>query len=170
MNRKLFRESCIQRVSSPDQLNDYIRVSTPSVWIVLAAAFVLLAAILFWGVTGSLPTKVEAVGVAREGGLICYLSQEDAAKVKPGMAVQVGSGDTGTVAVVGTNPLSQEEVAKSLTGDYTAHAMGLSEWNIAVTIRTDQELLSDQSLYQVTVVTESIHPIDFLLDGQGAQS
>ena len=38
----IFREKSITRVSSPEQLNDYIRVTTPSVWIVLIALVLLM--------------------------------------------------------------------------------------------------------------------------------
>lgn len=35
MNQQLFRQSSIDRVFSPEQLNDYIRVTNPGVWMVL---------------------------------------------------------------------------------------------------------------------------------------
>ena len=31
----LFRKKSLERISSPEQLNEYVRVSTPSVWLVL---------------------------------------------------------------------------------------------------------------------------------------
>ena len=49
----VFREKSIERVSSPEELNDYIRVTTPSVWLVLAALIVLLAGMLAWSVLGT---------------------------------------------------------------------------------------------------------------------
>lgn len=52
-NSELFRKKSIERVSTPEQLNDYIRVTTPSVWAVLAAMTVLLIGMLVWGVFGS---------------------------------------------------------------------------------------------------------------------
>ena len=48
----IFREKSLERVSSPEALNDYIRVTTPSVWIVLAAVVVLLVGMLAWSVFG----------------------------------------------------------------------------------------------------------------------
>ncbi|MBO4916083.1 MAG: hypothetical protein J5449_12875 [Oscillospiraceae bacterium] len=53
----LFREKSMERVSSPEQLNDYIRVTTPSVWLVLAAVTLLLLGILAW----STLSKLDAV-------------------------------------------------------------------------------------------------------------
>ena len=49
----IFREKSIQRVSSPEELNDYIRVTTPSVWIVLISLVVLLVGVLAWSIFGT---------------------------------------------------------------------------------------------------------------------
>lgn len=51
-NKGIFRQKSMERVSSPEQLNDYIRVTTPSVWIVLVALVVLLAGMLAWSIFG----------------------------------------------------------------------------------------------------------------------
>lgn len=52
MSNQIFREKSMERVASPEQLNDYIRVTSPSVWIILLAMLVLLAGILVWSVFG----------------------------------------------------------------------------------------------------------------------
>ena len=49
----LFRKKSIDRVSSPEQLNDYIRVTTPSVWLVLLAVILLLIGLLIWSIFGT---------------------------------------------------------------------------------------------------------------------
>ena len=43
---ELFRKKSMDRVSSPEQLNDYIRVTSPGLWLVLAAVVILLAGML----------------------------------------------------------------------------------------------------------------------------
>ena len=50
--RSIFRKKSIERVSSPEQLNDYIRVTTPSVWLILFATIILIAGTLIWGIFG----------------------------------------------------------------------------------------------------------------------
>ena len=42
------------KVSSLDKLDDYIRVTTPSVWITLGALVLLLVGAVIWGVFGEL--------------------------------------------------------------------------------------------------------------------
>ena len=41
------------RVTSPEELNRYIRVSTPAVWILLAVIAALLLGALLWAVFGT---------------------------------------------------------------------------------------------------------------------
>ena len=52
MNNSIFRQKSIDKVSSPEKLDDYIRVTTPSVWIVLIAIVMLLVGGIVWSVFG----------------------------------------------------------------------------------------------------------------------
>ena len=53
----IFREKSMQRVSSPEQLNDYIRVTSPSVLLVLSAIILLLLGMLAWSVFGTVEAR-----------------------------------------------------------------------------------------------------------------
>ena len=53
----LFREKSLERVSSPDQLDDYVRVITPSVWVVLLAVAILVAGVIVWNALGTGPEQ-----------------------------------------------------------------------------------------------------------------
>ena len=48
MEKDIFRKNSLERLSSPEKLNEYIRVSRPSVWIILSAIIILTAALAFW--------------------------------------------------------------------------------------------------------------------------
>ena len=37
MSDQIFRKKSLDRISSPEQLNDYIRVANPGIWMILAA-------------------------------------------------------------------------------------------------------------------------------------
>ena len=53
----IFRQKSMDQVSSPEQLNDYIRVTTPSVWLVLAVIILLLAGMVTWSILGTVEAK-----------------------------------------------------------------------------------------------------------------
>ena len=50
---EIFREKSINRIDQPEDLEDYIRVTTPSVWVVLIAVVLVLVAILGWMIFGT---------------------------------------------------------------------------------------------------------------------
>lgn len=68
----IFREKSVERVSSPEELNDYIRVTTPSVWIVLIALVILLVGMLSWSIFGRVETH-DANGSTQEIAPITYV-------------------------------------------------------------------------------------------------
>ena len=51
--KQVYREESIDRISSPEKLNDYIKVSSPSVWLVMAAIIILLSGMIAWGILGN---------------------------------------------------------------------------------------------------------------------
>ena len=55
----VFRKKTLDRISSPEQLTDYLRVTNPGIWVVLAAVILLLAGVLAWSMMGTLETKTE---------------------------------------------------------------------------------------------------------------
>lgn len=167
-NDPLFRKSCLNSISSPEQLNDYIKVSNPSVWLVLAALFVLIAAVFIWGFTGSLPTTVSAKGVACEGNVLCYISTEDAHEINVGQRVSITNRDDsalkGQISDVGDIPMSAAEITSELNSDYLVHEIMSGQFAVKITIVPDKTDLADGTMLDVRIVTDSVRPIDFLLE------
>ncbi|HAF25793.1 MAG TPA: hypothetical protein DCG85_00615 [Lachnospiraceae bacterium] len=60
----LFRKKAMDRVSSPEDLNEYIKVITPSVWLLLTAIIILLVGMVVWSIAGSVNVN-EADGTQR---------------------------------------------------------------------------------------------------------
>ncbi len=52
MSESIFREKSLERIKSPENMNDYIKVATPGVWVVLAAVIILLIGAFVWGEFG----------------------------------------------------------------------------------------------------------------------
>lgn len=68
----IFSRKSLDRINSPEELNDYVRVTTPSVWIVLTAIALLVAGILGWCLFGTVATH-EADGTVREVRPISFI-------------------------------------------------------------------------------------------------
>ncbi len=86
----LFRKASLERLSSPEQLDQLMHVTTPKGWIALIALCALLAVALFWGIFGRVPTEVQGMGILiRSGGV--FDVEAPGAGVITKISVEVGS-------------------------------------------------------------------------------
>ena len=153
----LFRKKSLERISSPEQLNDYIRVSTPSVWMLLTAIVVLLAGVCVWGIFGRMDTNLSVAVVADEGAVTAYVKETDAAKVTVKAQVNV-NGAQGTVLSISAEPVRVDE---GFT-EYMRHVGGLQEgeWVYAVALDMDCQ----EGVHAAQIVIDSVSPISFVLN------
>ena len=61
-----------------------MRVTSPSVWVVLGAVLALVLGLLAWGIFGSVTTSISAKAVNITDATICLLDADQAAKVSVG--------------------------------------------------------------------------------------
>ncbi|GFI30576.1 hypothetical protein IMSAGC013_01966 [Lachnospiraceae bacterium] len=155
--KQMFRKSSIDCVSSPEQLNDYIRVSNPSVWVMLAAVIVLVAGVCVWGVFGRLESKILSAGTCENGIFICYVTEKDAAKIKTGMLVRV-SGNDFAVSEIAERPIA----VNADMDPYLMHLGGFSEGEWRYEIFADVDI--PDGTYKTEIVTESVSPMSFILN------
>lgn len=86
MDNELFRKKALDKIKSPENLNDYVHVTNPGVWLLLVAVIVLLAGAVIWGTFGRIEST-EAVSVTVESGVISGTVRGTA--VKKGMAIRM---------------------------------------------------------------------------------
>lgn len=161
MNGQLFRKSSIQRISSPEQLDDYVKVSSLGVWMVLLAVIILLVGVCVWGIFGHLDTRLDSAGTCEDGGLTCYVRESDIEAVRKaagaGMELAV-AGQSFQIVDIGTAPVAISQDAD----DYLLYLGGFhpGEWVYEVKAKTT---LPD-GIYEVFMITERISPMSFLLN------
>lgn len=69
MSQNIFRESALERLSSPEQLDQLMTITSPRGWLSLAAVAVVLMAAIVWGVFGRVATTTTGQGIIiRAGG------------------------------------------------------------------------------------------------------
>ena len=91
MSNSLFRKKNLDRVSSPEQLGDFLHVTSPSIWIVLAAVIVLLAGLFLWSSVTAVESYAAGTAEVRGGVLTFHFDDADRAEnVEAGMDIQVG--------------------------------------------------------------------------------
>lgn len=120
MSEEIFRKKSLDKIKSPENLNDYLRVSNPGVWLLLAAVIALLAGAVIWGVFGRIDTVVTAQVTVENGNAVCMADASDAGRILPGMKVSVENinGVVGDAAADGGFSLELGSVLPD--GSYTA--------------------------------------------------
>lgn len=91
MDNQLFRKESLDQISSPEQLNDYLRVTNPAVWLVLSAVILLLAGILLWSSIASIDSFATGTAQVKDGTMQIQFDDTQIAKsVQTGMTVTIG--------------------------------------------------------------------------------
>ena len=87
----LFRKNSMESISSPEQLTDYLRVTNPAVWIVMAAIILMLVGMLIWGSVAQIDSYAAGTAQVQDGRMIVVFDDSGlAANVKAGMSVTIG--------------------------------------------------------------------------------
>ena len=157
MNQQLFRKKSVDKVSSPEHLNEYIRVANPGVWVVLAAIVILLAGVVVWGFIGHLDTTLTTAVVCENGEAVIYVTEADAEKIAVGMTVRVDDKEY-TVSEISAEPSRVD----GTMSEYAIHASGLTvgDWVYAVKVNGD----FTDGVHKAEIVIERISPISFILN------
>jgi|SRR5208283_5252750 len=95
MDHKIFRKASLDRISSPEQLDSLMRVTTPVGWLALSAAALIIVTAVLWGFLGSIPTTVVGSGfLVKTGGLYDVVAgttgQIYDIRIKPGETISAG--------------------------------------------------------------------------------
>ena len=157
MANTIFREKSLERVSSPEQLNDYIRVTNPGIWLTLSAVIVLLAGFIVWGVVGSLESRVSVAAVSEAGTTNCYVREDEIARVEEGDVVRI-DGEEYTVAEIAAEPVAVDESCSEYA--LRVGALSVGEWVYPVTV----SVALPDGVYEAVVVTEQVSPVSFLFN------
>ena len=130
----VFRRETLDRISSPEQLTDHLRVTSPGIWVVLSAVILMLAGFFIWASVGTLETTAPVTVVVEDHA--AQVVSPGAEELEQGMPLRA-AGQDGFIA--------------SVYSDEFGRQIGIAQVSLP------------DGRYEGTVVTEKIRPIDFLL-------
>ena len=172
LSSSLFNKKATEKLRNPDDLDKYVRVTNPSVWVVIAACVFLLAGLLVWAVFGSVTTSVSAMGSVvtmkktGEPAALCFLNTDDAAKVHQGDVANV-NGEQMKVQSVDKIPVSAEEANTLLQSDYLVSALVKDDWAYTAYLEGDISGLPENVPLTVSIIVERVPPISLILKNWG---
>ncbi len=135
--QNLFREKTLQRISSPEKLTEYLRVTNPGIWIVLGAIILLLGGLFIWSAIGTLETKADAKVIVEDH--VAMVITDGSAKLADGMPLKI---------------LSEDYYIAATTEDDYGRIYGIAEVTLP------------DGAYDGTVVVDQVRPIEFLLESK----
>ena len=159
MARSIFRKASLDRISSPEQLNDYIRVTNPGVWMIMLAVILLLTGVCVWSVFGRLDTTLTAAAVTENNQTVCYIKETDAQTVEAGMQVRIGDEQYQISSI-----LRQPVQVDTTFAQYLLHVGGLSEGEWVYIAELDGTYSDNGMITEAEIVIESIAPMSFVMN------
>ena len=141
MEKQVFRKKSVERISSPEQLRDYMRVTTPGTWMVLTAVILLLAGLIVSSALVNVESTISGQAVVDEDGMLMQIELPLSQKslVSPGMVVRVSDREAKV------DMIFQAEDALQVLAE----------------LPEDGEKLAPGT-YDARIVTETVTPISFL--------
>lgn len=102
MSEEIFRKKSLDKIKSPENLDEYIRVSNPGVWILLISIVLLLIGACVWGLFGHIDSTVDVDVYAEGDSVVCFIGEDDISKIHVGTIIRFADIE-GTVAAIGEN-------------------------------------------------------------------
>ncbi len=155
-NKPLFREKSLEQFSSPEQLNDYIRVTNPSVFLLLIAVIIFLIGVVIWGMTGTIESKIKVNAIVNDGTLTAYVPEKQAEDLDLTSTIAV-NGNEYTISTI-SNVMRAADALSD--GQLAAYQLGANEMVYAVSAMT---ALPDGS-YTADVIVAKLRPADLILN------
>lgn len=158
MENGIFRTKSLDKISSPEQFNQYLCVVNTGVWLVLAAVFLLLSGVCIWGFFGRLETTLPVAAAVDGGSMVCYVLSEQAQEVEEGMKVEV----SGVEYVVSKKSIRPEKVSDSFD-PYLQYLGSFEEDSFVFVIHAEPvEAAAADGQYEAQIVVDSVSPMSFL--------
>jgi len=155
MDNSIFRKKNLENISSPDELNRYIKIARPSTWLVLIALVILVLGIFVWSVVGRLESTVPCVIVTESNQTFVCVDSKYIANPSQDLYLKL---DNQKVAIT---LLDQNAwPVNGVLSDYAINVGGLSQDSYVYFF--GPQINFGDGIRQAKIVTELVRPITFL--------
>lgn len=160
-NNKLFRQEALERLSSPERLDQMIQVVSPRAWLPLSAIGALVATASVWSVFGRIPLNVTGQGVLIQPRQVVQFQAPSAGgllklKIKVGDAVKRGQ----VIATIDQSALKQQlEQEKAKLADLERQKLDTNKLQKQQVSQELNTLQKQQQDLEESLRRESISPL-----------
>ena len=157
--KKLFRSKSLEKISSPEQLNDYISVTTPAVWMLLSGIILILIGAVVWGIFGELDTRLTVPAIVHDNMAELYVKADDVSSIELYQDVEIEDYE-GIVLSLGNESIKAEEVL----GDLILTEVGYDDGDIVYSIGAGVD--APDGIYIADIIVDTVSPMSFLTNDE----
>ncbi len=161
MNEELYRKESLNKVANPDKTDTYLKVTNPSVWLIILAAVIILGSFVYWGFVGTVPNRTPALGLVKDQQVTVFMPAENVMAIGDSLEVLI-DGVSHTVTGV-ENGLCSAKQIKETYGE----AINPSEMNFVITAEATGVADGIKSL---SVVTNRVRAFDYMLQQNSGEN
>ena len=170
LSSSIFNKKATEKLRSPEDLDKYVKVTSPSIWVALGACIILLIGLAAWGFFGAVTTNLTTKGIlvdADTGTTVCFISISEINEVHTGDIATI-NGMEFTVESFSPMPLSRAEVSAMLNSDYLTELLLEDEWVYQVNFDGPYDQLWEGVPFDVSIQVDSVPPVSLILGNSGA--
>lgn len=155
-SQPIFRRKALEKLSSPERLDQLLSITTPQGWLILLALGALLVAALLWAILGTIAVQVDGEGmlIPAQGDApdaetdrieaVLYFNQQDGQRIQPGMEVKLSPPTVrkeeyglllGEVTTIKPTLATQPEMLAALGNDALVQALAANGKLIEVRVK-----------------------------------
>ncbi len=141
MSEEIYRKKVLDKAKSPDNLDDYIHLSNPGVWLLLVSVIVLLVGALIWGIFGKIDSTTPTTVFVKDKQVVCIVAEKDLPSVQVGSKVKFDKYEAEIVEI----------------GGHVENQVGY-----VCTLSMNE--MPEEGFYDGKIIIASFHPLSFVLN------
>lgn len=153
----IFRKKALDRISSPEELDHYLTVTGPGVWLPLLAVIVLLIGGIVWMTFGQIDVTMNVAVESSNGTVVCYIPSDKAGSLAQGGCVTIAGKEYALKDVGFAVQLVTEEMNVNVR-----RAGSLEMSSLVCPMQVEAELA--EGVYSGVITVESVHPMKYILN------
>jgi HlyD family secretion protein len=136
LNRPIFRKVSLDRLSSPEQLDQLMQITDTRGWVTLSAFGVILVTATIWGILGRIPEDVTGMGILVKSGGVFEV-------------IAVAGGRMTDIAVSVGDVVTEGQVVARMSQPEIAHQLLEAKAELAALKKEQEEIVSHGSKDEV---------------------
>lgn len=153
----IFSQKALDKVTSPEDLNGYLKVTKPGVWFILIAIVVLLIGVIAWSILGRLETTVDIAVISSNGNVVCLVPSENCKDILSSGKIKISDNEY-TIKDAG---FSKMTVTEDMGAEFINNGL-LTLGQEVIPLQVNAKLAN--GLYVGNVTTDAVKPITFIIN------